>query len=167
MKPIIETQHAYNSWANAKIFDAAAQLNDEQLDAASGISHDTLRTTLQHLVQIEWVWRMLPQHSRITVGVPPMAEATSIEELRTAAEQEAAEMDAYLASLGDAAFGEPVTFYDRQDNPNAETLYKLLLHRFAHSMQHRTEAAAMLSNLEQSPGDLDMIFFLMAQEEET
>ena len=166
MKPIIETQHAYNSWANAKIFDAAAKLSDEQLDTTTGISHDTLRTTLKHMVEVEWVWRMLPQHSRIEVEVPPMAEATSIDELRGAAEQEADEMNAYLASLNDDAFANPVTFYDRQDNPHEEILYKLLLHRFAHSMQHRTEAAAMLSQFDQSPGDLDMIFFFMAQAEE-
>ena len=163
MKQIIETQLAYNTWANAKIFDSAARLSNDQLDAATGISHDTLRTTLKHMVEVEWVWRMLPQHSRITVGMPPMAEAQSIDELRAAAEQEADEMNAWLATLDDAAMAGPVTFYDRADDPHEETLYKLLLHRLAHSMQHRTEAAAMLSTFEQSPGDLDLIFFLMAE----
>lgn len=165
MKQIIETQNAYNSWANAKIFEAAAKLTSDQLDATTGISHDTLRTTLKHLVEIEWVWRSLPQHSRIT-SAPPITEgAPSVATLRAVAEQEANNMRDYLATLDDEALAGPVTFYDREDNAHHEILYRLLLHRFAHSMQHRTEAAAMLSQFEQSPGDLDMIFFLLGQGE--
>lgn len=79
-------------------------------------------------------------------------------------EEEMEAMAAYLATLDDAALAGPVTFYDRQDNAHSQTLYQLLLHRFNHSMQHRTEAAAMLTHCDQSPGDLDMIFFFMAQD---
>ena len=164
MKQVIETLNDYNNWANAKIFENAARLSDTQLDTASGIGHDTLRKTLKHLVEVEWVWRTLPQHARISVAAPPMAAATSVEELRTAAEEQALEMSDYLATLDDASLAAPVTFYDRQDNPHEETLYHLLLHRFNHSMQHRTEAAAMLTHADQSPGDLDMIFFFMARD---
>ena len=39
-------------------------------------------------------------------------------------------------------------------------LWGMMLHVANHSTQHRAEAAAMLTSFGQSPGDLDLIYFL-------
>jgi uncharacterized damage-inducible protein DinB len=36
-----------------------------------------------------------------------------------------------------------------------------LTHLVIHGQQHRTECAAMLTNFEQSPGDIDFIYYLI------
>src|SRR5262245_16010616 len=47
----------YNAWSNAKIFDAASNVTQEQFLALAPFPHGSLRGTLHHVLFAEWVWR--------------------------------------------------------------------------------------------------------------
>jgi uncharacterized damage-inducible protein DinB len=65
--------------------------------------------------------------------------------------EEEAAMRAYLGSLSDEdAQG---AFYD-------VILWQVIAHVSYHGMQHRSEAATLLTHFGHSPGDIDMVFWL-------
>ena len=47
----------YNSWANARILNAAANVTQEQFLAPASFPHGGLRSTLTHTLFAEWIWR--------------------------------------------------------------------------------------------------------------
>jgi uncharacterized damage-inducible protein DinB len=51
------TLYDYNYWTNAKILDAAGQVNDAQFIEETPDSHGSLRGTLVHILGAEWMWR--------------------------------------------------------------------------------------------------------------
>jgi uncharacterized damage-inducible protein DinB len=47
-----------------------------------------------------------------------------------------------------------------EGNPNAFPPWPLILHQANRQTQHRSEATVMLTNLGNSPGDLDLVVYL-------
>ena len=74
--------------------------------------------------------------------------------------EEETAMRAYLAGLRDEDMENPVR-YKVGDGPKRDRiLWHCLLHVVNHGTQHRSEAAALLTEYGYSPGDLDFTVFL-------
>lgn len=160
----LRTLYAYNSWATTQVLDRAGQLRPDQLDAADGQGR-SLRDTLIHLMDAHRGWLSWWDGSK-------SAEAAYADRLDPAALPDVAALralwaaidrqtQAFVGSLTDADPGRIYAF----DLPNGQrqelTLWGMMLHIANHGTQHRSEAAAMLTRLGHSPGDLDLIFFMM------
>jgi uncharacterized damage-inducible protein DinB len=46
----------YNTWANHRTLESCAALTDEQFTRNLGSSFPSVRDTLVHLFQVEWIW---------------------------------------------------------------------------------------------------------------
>ena len=151
----------YNEQATGRILDSAAKLTAEQFRAPTGQSHGSLQALLIHTLRTEWLWRKLTSADQ--GGEPPpfsverFPDAAALKEAWT---NENLQMCAFLESLDDDQFNSPVPVTDRHGNVSQMIPWQMLMHRFLHSMQHRTEAAAILTGYGFSPGDLDFIFFV-------
>jgi uncharacterized damage-inducible protein DinB len=149
----------YNYWANGRILGAAARVSLEQLVAPARFSFASLRATLVHTLDTEYGWRMLCQHGTLTLDMDE-AEFPTFAVLEQRWHDEETTMRAYLAALQD----EDMTNVVRYTIPNGEqrerVLWHCLVHVVNHGTQHRSEAAAMLTEYGQSPGDLDFTLFL-------
>ena len=53
---LIHNLYRYNSWANARILDTAAQLRPDQLLAETNSSFGSVQSTLVHILEAQWVW---------------------------------------------------------------------------------------------------------------
>ena len=74
-------------------------------------------------------------------------------------------MRAFLAGLADDELARSVQLTDRQGTTHSFAIWHMLMHLILHSMQHRSEAAAILTKVGQSPGDLDFLTLDAAQRE--
>jgi uncharacterized damage-inducible protein DinB len=159
----IELLIEWNFWATKKILDKAARLTDAQFVAPqpAGFSAGSLRGTLVHTLSAEWAWRMRLQH-----GVSPSAFLSAREFpnlsaliLRWATEED--RLREYVAGLSDADLQREVQYKNMAGEARVHTLGHALTHVTLHGHQHRSECAAMLTNFEQSPGNIDFIYYLI------
>ncbi|OGO41682.1 MAG: hypothetical protein A2Z04_04375 [Chloroflexi bacterium RBG_16_57_9] len=151
---------AYNYWANARILDTAAKISAAQFTAPAMFSPGSLRGTLAHTLSAEWIWRM-----RIQEGISPTAmlheeDFPTLEAIRARWREEEQVMLGFLASLPDEDLERVVRYTSTGGVPYENQRWHLLMHLLNHGTQHRSEAAAMLTDYGQSPGDIDFIVFL-------
>ena len=69
-------------------------------------------------------------------------------------------MRTYLNRLSDGDMISHLRYTSSSGEPRDRILWHCLLHLVNHRTQHRSEAAALLTEYGQSPGDLDFVVFL-------
>jgi uncharacterized damage-inducible protein DinB len=148
----------YNAWATAKVLAQAAQLTPEQFTAVPAGGYASVRDTLVHTISAERFWRSGWQTGK---GVPDLdpgdfPTCAAVAERRLVEDRITRD---YLAGLTDADLDAHLEGEFAGDGPRGMTIIHLLLH----GVQHRTEAAMMLSAYGYSPGDIDLIFYLNAR----
>lgn len=155
----IKLLYDYNSWANARILAAASNITDEQFLADNKFPHGGLRPTLVHAAFGEWVWRKRWLGSQQNPRWKP-AEFPSFDSLKTRWLQEEIELRKFVDGLTDEKLKSEFDYVSTEGEPHRRVLWEAMTHVVTHGMQHRTEAAAMLTDLGHSPGDIDFIVFL-------
>jgi uncharacterized damage-inducible protein DinB len=156
----IRILYDYNYWANARVVNAASQVDGERLGAPAGLSHGSLRGTLVHILGTETVWRMRCQEGVSPPALPAEREFPTLETIQTRWAAEERMMREYLASLGDDGLNATVQYRTTRGVPFQNVVWHLLLHVVNHGTQFRGEAAVALTRYGHSPGDLDMLVFL-------
>ena len=152
--------YQYNQWANAKIFNAAKNITQEQFLAPASFPHGGLRGTLVHALFAEWIWRSRWE------GISPTArwkpeDFPTFESLQVRWIEEEKALMSFVDSLKDERLERTFKYNNTQGQPYERVLWQAMAHVVTHGTQHRTEAAAMLTDFGHSPGDIDMILFLI------
>ena len=155
----VQEMFAYNDWANNRILDAAARIDPTDWVQAGEMNHGSLRGILVHILAAEVLWR-----KRCLEGISPSqliseAEFTTLVELRKRWQDEVGQMHRCLESLTDPDLYNVVHYQNTRGERFENYIWQLLVHVINHSTQHRSEAAVVLTALNTSPGDLDMIAF--------
>ena len=161
----VKVLYDYNYWANDKIFRLAQKVTDEQFVTAAAFPHGGLAGTLRHLVSAEATWRARLEGTSLT----PLEKGHhhTLESLEHRRHEEEKAMRTYLEGLTDQDLvlhnGQPKWPQQvRALNGERSLLWHYLVHVVTHGTQHRSEAAAILTGLGQSPGDLDFLVFIEA-----
>ena len=162
----VKTLFDYNYWANDRIFDAAQSVTVEQYEATAAFPYGGLRGTLLHLVDAEYNWRTRFEDTAFT----PLTETQlpTLVSLEYRRRQEETAMRSHLAGLTDQdmALRPGLPAWPRRVRALAKegfVLWHCLLHVVNHGTQHRSEAAALLTEYGQSPGDVDLLVFIQAR----
>jgi uncharacterized damage-inducible protein DinB len=155
----IQLLYKYNRWANARILNAAANVTQEQFLAPASYPHGGLRGTLTHTLFAEWIWRMRWEGISPTTGMKP-EDFQSFTSLRTRWNEEEEKLVSFVDSLSDERLNSVFHYKKMTGTAYEGILWQAMAHVVNHGTQHRSEAAAMLTDLDRSPGDIDMILFL-------
>ena len=159
-KQDILTLYQYNQWANAKILNAAANITQEQYLAGASFPHGGLRGTLVHTLFAEWIWRQRWEGNSPTVRLKP-DDFPTFESLRVRWAEEETLLIAFVESLTDERLNSKFSYKSTDGTPHERMLWQAMAHVVNHGTQHRTEAAALLTDFGQSPGDIDMILYFI------
>jgi uncharacterized damage-inducible protein DinB len=153
----IKELYDYDHWANERLWQAVAGLNQDQLniDMPNGIG--SILTTLLHMVSASWIWRNRCQ------GVMPTsmlarADFPTLQSIRTRWQEEEEQMQRFLTTLHDEDLHRELRYtrFTTPDQIFTQPLWKILLHLINHQTQHRSEIAMQLTALNHSPGELGM-----------
>ena len=151
--------YQYNQWANARILDAAANVTTEQFLALASFPHGGLRGTLVHALSAEWIWRSRWEGTSPT-SLLKSDEFPTFEPLRTRWAAEEKMLMNFVESITDERLNRSFDYRNTSGQPFTRILWQAMAHVVNHGTQHRTEAAAILTDLGHSPGDIDLIFFV-------
>jgi len=161
-KQDIQLLYKYNAWANKRILDAAIHATTDQFLAPASYPHSGLRGTLTHALFAEWIWRTRWQAESPTTGLKPENFPT-LESLNKRWLEEEIKLMDFVTSRTEEQLNQPFQYKNTKGNIFENILWHAMAHVVNHGTQHRSEAAAMLTDLGHSPGDVDMIVFLREQ----
>lgn len=149
----------YNYWADKKLLRMAHKVSAEQFTAPGAFPFGGLRGTLVHVLDAEYSWRMLLEKNILT-GEMKETEFPTFDALEKRWQDEEAAMRFYLAGLKDADLAGIVRYTTDKGIQRERVRWHCLYHVVNHGTQHRSEAAALLTDFGYSPGDMDFTVFL-------
>ena len=151
--------YKYNQWANALILNTASNVTQEQYLTPASFPHGGLRGTLVHALFAEWIWRNRWKGTSPNYRLKP-EEFPTFEDLRKRwMEEEKLLMD-FVDHISNEKLNNTFSYNSTSGTPHKRVLWQAMAHLVNHGTQHRTEAAAILTDLGHSPGNIDMIYFL-------
>jgi uncharacterized damage-inducible protein DinB len=162
---VLRAHYDYGRWATARVLDASERLTSEQLNAPGIAGHGSIRETLVHMIDTQESWISWLDGSRSAADA--MASAVDPDSLPDVAAVRArwdacqAQAEALVGRLSDAAMAADWPLEPPGREPIPTVLWQLLLHVSNHGVQHRSDIAAMLTEHGQSPGNLDLLFYLI------
>jgi len=150
--------YEYNAWANRRSLDAVAALTTEQFVRPLGSSFSSVRETLTHICDGEWIWleRFLGNSPS---GFPAKDRFADVEALRAHWLEQEIRLLKFVNGLTaedlDGIFEyKTVTF-----GPGRNPLWQSLAHLANHGTYHRGQVATMLRQLGAKAIGTDLIFF--------
>jgi uncharacterized damage-inducible protein DinB len=156
----IQLLFEYNNWANHLILTKGAQVTPEQFVAPTTHSFGSLHATLVHTLDSEWSWRIALETGEWNLEEMKPEDYPAIESVLARWSEEEAAWNAYLSRLTDADMTRIVRYDLPEGGFRERVIWHCLYHVVNHGMQHRSEAAHMLTQYGQSPGGLDFTRFL-------
>jgi uncharacterized damage-inducible protein DinB len=150
----------YNEWANARLYDAAAQLDREQYHDNRGAFFKSVHGTLNHLLATDWIWM---QRFTGSGTAPDRLDAIlfeTLDDLRPAREAEDRRIVDFVDGLDDARIAGSIG-YRRVSTPEVieQPLAPALAHWFNHQTHHRGQVHALLTGLVGQAPELDLLFY--------
>ncbi|MDB5598200.1 MAG: diguanylate cyclase [Xanthobacteraceae bacterium] len=146
MKPRYQMFAAYNAWANARIYEAAASLSDANYRADRGVFFKSVHGTLNHLLLADRIWMR-----RFTGSgeVPDRLDAILFEdrdELRGARQAEDVRIAQYIDGLSETDLAGRLRYLTIVKPRTIEQdLWPALDHFFNHQTHHRGQVHGLLS----------------------
>lgn len=154
---------AYNYWARDKVLAGMAWVGEGDLGAPAGLSYGSMLGALTHTLNAEHVWRMRCQHNLSPTSVKFVNAIDTVARLQGEWQVEETEMRAYFVTLADADLARTVSYAGLRGQTYSNPVWQILVHMFAHGVQHRTEVAAKLDEHGVSLGNLDFVIYLRGQ----
>jgi len=156
---------AYNRWANARVYAAAAELTEEDFHRDTGAFFKSMKGTLNHILVTDRIWM-----KRFTgEGEAPATLDTilhdGLEALRLAREAEDRRIVEWIGSLSEKALAGRFTYMTVTDMRTvSQRLAPALAHLFNHQTHHRGQAHTILTALGRPSLALDLIYFQRTSE---
>jgi uncharacterized damage-inducible protein DinB len=152
----------YNRWANERIYEAAAKLDDADYRADHGAFFSSVHGTLNHLLVADRIWM-----HRFTKEGPSPSRLDEIlfenhADLMIARQDEDERIIDYIEELTEDAFGDPFSYRTIVKPVDiVQPLSPALAHFFNHQTHHRGQAHALLTRISgrDAVPSLDLIKF--------
>jgi uncharacterized damage-inducible protein DinB len=156
---------AYNSWANDRVYEAAAALDDDALRRDAGAFFKSMLGTLNHILAADRIWlKRMTGEGDAPAALDALLFA-DLARLRAAREAEDKRIIKWVGGLSENALTGRFTYMTVTDMRTvSQRLAPALDHFFNHQTHHRGQAHMILTVLGQPSLQLDLIYFQRTEE---
>jgi uncharacterized damage-inducible protein DinB len=161
-KSDIATLMRFNFWANGRILATCEHISPDEFthEVTPDPGWGSLRSILVHTLDTEYGWRSILQ-SHDADDILEAVDFANVAALKARWDIEQAAWIDYGAELSEESLNQGYG----NDPQNGPRVWQVIMHVVAHSIQHRSEAAAILTGYGRSPGELDFGVFLQENPE--
>jgi uncharacterized damage-inducible protein DinB len=148
----------YNFWADHRTMDSCATLTTEQLLKPVGGSFGSVRNTLAHIMDVEWLYLERWQ-GRVPPSLPKAEDYPDLGAIRARWKDVEMNLTRYVSGLSDADLVRVVEFRNTKGILYRHPLWEMMQHLVNHSTYHRGQVATLLRMLGSSAQATDLIAF--------
>ena len=148
----------YNSWANQRSLDAAAQLSDEQFTKPLCSSFSSVRDTLVHICGSEWVW-LERCHGRSPASIPDLSHVQTLAALREHWKPQAERLVTFVRGLAQTDLDRVMEYRTINFGVYKNPMWQSLQHLANHGSYHRGQVSTLLRQLGAKPILTDLLHF--------
>jgi uncharacterized damage-inducible protein DinB len=152
-----QTMARYNAMANLRLYEACAQLSDEDYRRQRSGAFRSIHLTLNHILRGDrlWIAHFCDPGVSATPALPTELY-TDFASLRAAREREDARIQQFMDALDQSFLEQEVQYMNNAGRLCADPSPLLLAHLFNHQTHHRAQVQIMLSETLVKPPALDM-----------
>ena len=162
----------YNQWMNAKLYEAARQLSDEELAADKGAFFHSIIGTLNHIAVGDTIWlkRFVthPANYAVHEAVQNLPNPTSLDQLlhadmqglsgyRTALDQIILD---WAQSVNEEDLDHVLQYATTKNIATHKNFFSITMHFFNHQTHHRGQVTTLLSQAGVDVGATDLMVLI-------
>jgi len=161
MLPYFQRMARYNQWANARLYNACADLSDADRKQPRKAFFGSIHGTLNHILVGDRIWlsRIVPWDEPLVISLNSELYA-DFAELRSEREKQDAYIVDYVDRQTEQTIAGDVSYATTSGAPNVMQLGLILQHFFNHQTHHRGQLHDMLSQTPVAPPPLDLLYYV-------
>lgn len=154
----IKLLHAFNSWADNRIFEGVAQLTPEQYVRDMKSSHGSIHGTLTHLVGAEKMWlsRWVAKPDAALLSANDVASLKGLKEIWERVGYDTAK---FLSTMNDKKLQETFTYTTTKGQQYTYVYWQAIQHVADHSTYHRGQIITLMRQLDVTPPSTGLSLF--------
>jgi uncharacterized damage-inducible protein DinB len=144
MKSHFAMMAEYNAWANARLYEMARRLSDEQYRQDVGAYFKSLHGTLNHIMTADLIWMRRLTGSGDHPNKLSAIVFDDLMSLSAARQREDQRIIDFVETLSDAQLEETLDYRMLSGTPQKQRRREILAHLFNHQTHHRGQGARNL-----------------------
>jgi uncharacterized damage-inducible protein DinB len=148
----------YNAWANQRAVKGCESINNEQFLQQVGGSFGSVRNTLAHTMDVEWLYHERWQ-GRAPSSFPKAENYSNLSDIKARWKSIDADLNRYINALSADDLTRVIEFRNTKGTILRHPLWETMQHLVNHSTYHRGQVTTLLRQLGGAAQASDMIYF--------
>ncbi|RON09141.1 damage-inducible protein DinB [Pseudomonas brassicacearum] len=165
----------YNEWMNAKVYEAARSLSDEELSADKKAFFGSILGTLNHLAAGDTVWlKRFARHPANHLALEPLQQLpdpknlsqllfSTVRELSVHREWLDRIIVEWACSMTEPDLDHTLHYANMKGVVADKDFYSVVMHFFNHQTHHRGQVTTLLSQAGVDVGDTDLVLLIPSE----
>ncbi len=142
----VRALYAYNAWANHRVLGATNALSQEQLTRDLRSSFRSVRATLVHIMEVEWLY-LERWHGRSPSALAPPERYPDLASIRARWAEIEGNLQPFVAGLAAEDLARLQDYRNTAGQAYSQPLWQMLQHLVNHSTYHRGQVTTLLRQL--------------------
>ena len=153
----------YSCWADQLLLESIRGLTPEQFALEPAPGCPSIRATLVHMADAQWIWVRRIQGETVTARITEVEKPTR-EEAEQFLDQAHETLHRLLPTVPVERLVAPLSYVDLKGEPQSLPLKAILWHLINHASYHRGQITASLMRLGIEPPIMDLALWARQQE---